>query len=113
MNVQYYCGKKHFKFGSYFLVFFLGYLIITFLTEVIFFLQLQLDQQATIPLANWNWTSYDDSQSHLLQGVRVSTEFINSLMWFASISNLTTYEGSARVMDTRLEGAIKEFRVLE
>ena len=76
-------------------------------------MQLQLDQQATIPLANWNWTSYDDSQSHLLQGVRVSTEFINSLMWFASISNLTTYEGSARVMDTRLEGAIKEFWVLE
>jgi hypothetical protein len=70
---------------------------------------LQLDQQATIPLANWNWTSYDDSQSHLLQGVRVSTEFINSLMWFASISNLTTYEGSARVMDTRINGTISYY----
>ena len=90
--------------------FFVGFLDNFFCSDRIhLFLQLQLDQQATIPLANWNWTSYDDSQSHLLQGVRVSTEFINSLMWFASISNLTTYEGSARVMDTRLEGAIKEF----
>ena len=48
----------------------------------------------------------DDSQSHLLQGVRLSTEFINSLMWFASISNLTKYAGSARVMDTRIFGTI-------
>ena len=34
-------------------------------------------------------TSLDDRKSHLLQGVRLSTEFINSLMWFASLTNIT------------------------
>ena len=33
--------------------------------------------------------SLDDRKSHLLQGVRLSTEFINSLMWFASLTNIT------------------------
>ena len=70
------------------------------------FLQLQLDQQADIPIGKWNWTSLDDNQSHLLQGVRLSTEFINSLMWYATLSNLTKYAGSARVMDTRIFGTI-------
>ncbi len=42
----------------------------------------------------------------MLQGVRVSTEFINSLMWFASVSNLTEYHGDARVLDTTINGTI-------
>lgn len=42
-----------------------------------------------IPLEEWNMESVDDAKSHLLQGVRVTTEFINSLMWFASLTNIT------------------------
>ena len=42
-----------------------------------------------IPLEDWNMESVDDAKSHLLQGVRITTEFINSLMWFASLTNIT------------------------
>ena len=45
-----------------------------------------------IPLEEWNMESVDDAKSHLLQGVRVTTEFINSLMWFASLTNITRYK---------------------
>ena len=44
-----------------------------------------------IPLEEWNMESVDDAKSHLLQGVRITTEFINSLMWFASLTNVTRY----------------------
>ena len=47
-----------------------------------------------------------DYQSHLLQGVRVSTEFLNSLMWYASITNVTNYHGDARVLDSHVNGTI-------
>ena len=49
----------------------------------------KIENQVQIPLQEWNMTSLDDQQSHLLQGVRLSTEFINSLMWFASLTNIT------------------------
>ena len=45
-----------------------------------------------IPLEKWNMESVDDAKSHLLQGVRITTEFINSLMWFASLTNITRYK---------------------
>ena len=51
----------------------------------------KIENQAHIPLEDWNMTSLDDQQSHLLQGVRISTEFVNSLMWFASLTNITRY----------------------
>ena len=57
-----------------------------------------------IPMDDWKLTSRDDRKSHLLQGIRLSTEFINSLMWFATISKLTEYRSSARVLDTRING---------
>ena len=63
-------------------------------------------QSKLIPMDQWKSTSADDSQSHLLQGVRLSTQFINSLMWFASISNLTEYHGSARILDATINGTI-------
>ena len=37
----------------------------------------QSENQARIPFGHWNMTSLDDKQSHLLQGVRLSTQFIN------------------------------------
>ena len=71
----------------------------TFIPEV-------LNSNGLIPLGGWNTTSPDDVESHLLQGVRLSTEFINSLMWFASISNVTEYHGSAKVLDSEINGTI-------
>jgi hypothetical protein len=51
-------------------------------------------------------TSPSDEESHLLQGVRVSTEFLNSLMWYASITNITHYKGQARIFDSLINGTI-------
>lgn len=65
-----------------------------------------LEAQADIPVDKWNMTSPDDGNSHLLQGVRLSTEFVNCIMWFASVTNMTQYHGSARVLDTRINGTI-------
>ena len=65
------------------------------------------DTDYDIPMDHWNMTSRDDRKSHLLQGIRLSTEFINSLMWFATIRKLTEYRGSARVLDTRINGKEK------
>ena len=42
-----------------------------------------------IPLEEWNMQSVRDTKSHLLQGVRITTEFINSLIWFGSLTNMT------------------------
>ena len=41
-----------------------------------------------------------------LVGIRLSTEFINGLMWFASVSNVTEYHGSVTVMDSQINGTI-------
>ena len=62
------------------------------------------DTDYDIPMDHWNMTSRDDRKSHLLQGIRLSTEFINSLMWFATIRKLTEYRGSAAVLDTTING---------
>merc|ERR1711953_157791 len=64
------------------------------------------DTDYDIPMDHWNMTSRDDRKSHLLQGIRLSTEFINSLMWFATIRKLTEYRGSAAVLDTTINGTI-------
>ena len=42
-----------------------------------------------IPFEEWNMQSVGDTKSYLLQGVRITTDFINSLMWFASLTNIT------------------------
>ena len=59
-----------------------------------------------IPMKQWNTTSPDDVDSHLLQGIRLSTEFINGLMFFATVSNITEYHGSVKVLDSRINGTI-------
>ena len=42
-----------------------------------------------IPFEEWNMQSVGDTKSYLLQGARISTDFINSLLWFASLTNMT------------------------
>ena len=37
-----------------------------------------------IPMDKWSMKSRSDSESNLLQGVRISNEFINALMWMAT-----------------------------
>ncbi len=37
-----------------------------------------------IPMDKWSMRSRSDSDSNLLQGVRISNEFINALMWVAT-----------------------------
>ena len=64
------------------------------------------NSERQIPLTEWNTTSPRDIDSHLLQGVRVSTEFINSLMWYASVSKITEYHGSAKILDSQINGTI-------
>ena len=44
-----------------------------------------------IPFEEWNMQSVGDTKSYLLQGARISTDFINSLLWFASLTNMTKY----------------------
>ena len=39
-------------------------------------------------------------------GIRLSTEFINGLMWFATVSNITEYHGSVKVLDSQINGTI-------
>ena len=75
-----------------------------------------------VPVGKWNLASPTDNPAHMLQvkykvmsielqnnflfilsqGVRVSTEFLNSLMWYASVSNVTTYKGYAQVLDSQV-----------
>ena len=45
--------------------------------------------EASIPVDGWRPHSLTDGESHLLQGVRLSSEFLNSLMWYASVTNVT------------------------
>ena len=60
-----------------------------------------------VPLEdNWPMRSHNDERSHLLQGVRISTEFLNSLMWYATVQNKTHYHGSARVLDSNIDGTV-------
>ena len=49
----------------------------------------QAMKRAEIPFEEWNTQSADDTKSYLLQGARITTDFINSLMWFASLNNIT------------------------
>ena len=49
----------------------------------------QAIKRAEIPFEEWNMQSVGDTKSYLLQGVRITTDFINSLMWFASMTNIT------------------------
>ena len=49
----------------------------------------QTMKRTEIPLEEWNMQSVGNNKSYLLQGVRISTEFINSLIWFASLTNKT------------------------
>jgi hypothetical protein len=47
---------------------------------------------SSIPIGQWAQSSSSDDQSHLLQGVRLSGYFLNSIMWYASITNATEYQ---------------------
>ena len=49
----------------------------------------QVMKRAEIPFEEWNTQSVGDTKSYLLQGARITTDFINSLMWFASLNNIT------------------------
>ena len=49
----------------------------------------QTMKRTEIPLEEWNMQSVGNNKSYLLQGVRITTEFINSLIWFASLTNMT------------------------
>ena len=49
----------------------------------------QAMKRAEIPFEEWNTQSVGDAKSYLLQGARITTDFINSLMWFASLNNMT------------------------
>ncbi|TRY75294.1 hypothetical protein TCAL_01331 [Tigriopus californicus] len=64
------------------------------------------ENRASVPIDNWKTISPKDGQSHLLQGVRVSTEFLNSLMWYATVTNVTRYSGNAQVLDSFINGTI-------
>ncbi len=41
-----------------------------------------------------------------LQGVRLSGHFLNSIMWYASITNATEYQGNTTVLDSQINGTI-------
>ncbi|TRY75295.1 hypothetical protein TCAL_01330 [Tigriopus californicus] len=64
------------------------------------------ENRASVPIDNWKTTSPKDGQSHLLQGVRVSTEFLNSLIWYATVTNMTSYSGKGHVLDSFVNGTI-------
>ncbi len=59
-----------------------------------------------VPMDLWRPISRADRKSHLLQGVRLSTEFLNSLMWYASMTNVTRYRGDAVVLDSQINGTV-------
>ena len=61
---------------------------------------------STIPIGQWAQSSSSDDQSHLLQGVRLSGHFLNSIMWYASITNATEYQGNTTVLDSQINGTI-------
>ena len=93
------CIHHNLMYSLQFYVLFLLYILMNSKTYALCILWLYFKHLDT-------FFSNDDTESHLLQGVRLSTEFINSLMWFASLSNLTKYYGSARVLDTTINGTI-------
>ena len=61
---------------------------------------------SSIPIGQWAQSSSSDDQSHLLQGVRLSGYFLNSIMWYASITNATEYQGNTTVLDSQINGTI-------
>ncbi|CAM6054764.1 unnamed protein product [Sphagnum tenellum] len=52
-----------------------------------------------IPSQGWQPSSPTISQSHLLQGIRLSIEFLNGLMWYGTVSKLTEYHSSSEIWD--------------
>ena len=62
--------------------------------------------RSSIPIGQWPQSSMSDHQSHLLQGVRLSGYFLNSIMWYASITNVTEYNGNTTVLDSMINGTI-------
>lgn len=64
------------------------------------------NKHTSIPIGQWPQSSRSDHQSHLLQGVRLSGYFLNSIMWYASITNATEYNGNTTVLDSRINGTI-------
>ena len=62
--------------------------------------------RSSIPIGQWPQSSMSDHQSHLLQGVRLSGYFLNSIMWYASVTNVTEYNGNTTVLDSQINGTI-------
>jgi hypothetical protein len=56
----------------------------------------------TVPIDQWAECSKSDSQSHLLQGVRLSSHFLTAMMWYASITNATEYRGETIILDSQI-----------
>ncbi len=66
----------------------------------------ELNLNHTVPMNGWRPRSHFDRHSRLLQGVRLSTELLNSLMWYADMTNITKYHGKASVLDSNINGTI-------
>jgi hypothetical protein len=56
----------------------------------------------TVPIDQWAERSKSDSQSRLLQGVRLSSYFLTAMMWYASITNATEYTGETIILDSQI-----------
>jgi len=65
-----------------------------------------INGKSSIPIGQWPQSSMSDQQSHLLQGVRLSGYFLNSIMWYASITNVTEYRSNTTVLDSQINGTI-------
>ena len=61
---------------------------------------------SSIPIGQWPQSSASDSQSNFLQGVRLSGYFLNAVMWYASVTNATQYNGNTTVLDSQVNGTI-------
>ena len=42
----------------------------------------------------------------VLLGVRLSGYFLNAVMWYASVTNATQYNGNTTVLDSQINGTI-------
>jgi hypothetical protein len=56
----------------------------------------------TIPFDQWEEHSKSDSQSYLLQRFRVSSYFLNAMMWYASITNATEYRRETIILGSQI-----------
>ena len=59
-----------------------------------------------IPRDAWQFTSVGDKQSHLLQGMRLSSTLLTALMWFADASKETDYHGNTTILDSWINATI-------